>query len=100
MPLDQNTGGPITVEEGQELVRNFSSKFPNQIKALYISAENVRMLLEQDGCIGMRIYNGYDNKEGRINNFLVGVDANDNDMTEIVMDRMAACPPNCGVSPF
>ncbi|HLA55576.1 MAG TPA: hypothetical protein VK623_05730 [Flavobacterium sp.] len=101
MPLDRNTGGTITVEEAQALVRSFSKKFPNEIKALYIGSENVQTLIDQDDCMGVRIYNGYDDKEGRINLFMVGVDSNGNDMIDIIMDRMSPCPPNCDpTTPF
>jgi hypothetical protein len=101
MPLDQKTGEKITVEEGIILVKNFTAKFPNEIKALYMGADNIRVLLEQDDCMGIRIYNGYDDKESRINLFMVGVGSNGNDITTIVMDRMKPCPPYCDpTTPF
>ena len=58
--------------------------------------------MSQTDCIGLRIYNGYDTADNRMNLVLLGVDKNENDMTDgIIMERVVTCPPMCnGISPL
>lgn len=96
MELNVNTGGEITLNEAIELVTAFRKRYPQEIKASFIGALNVTKILDQPGCIGIRIYNGYDENEGCMSQILVGVDANEKDMTNgVIMDRLRTCPPLC-----
>ena len=96
MALDANTGGAISLTAAQEYISEFQRRYPNEIKASFIGANNVNSLLVQNDCIGIRMYNGYDVKEERLNVVLVGVDPQENDMKDgVILDRCAVCPPVC-----
>jgi hypothetical protein len=72
-------GSIISLEEGSTMTASFRSKFPNETKAVYYSADVYNDLLAQDGCVGIRIYNAID-EAGKMTNVLVGVDADGNDL--------------------
>lgn len=97
MKLDPNTGGIITKEEAKTLIAAFAKKFPGQVVSSFIGGDNVKKILEQNNCIGLRIYNGYDDVEQKISLVVVGVDTQEQDMldAEIIYDQMATCPPFC-----
>ena len=97
MKLDPNTGSIISQEQAKTLIDAFAKKFPGQIVSSFIGENNVKQILEQDNCIGLRIYNGYDDAEKKISLVMVGVDAKEQDMLDgnIIYDRMAICPPFC-----
>ena len=97
MKLDPNTGGVITAEQAKTLIAGFAKKFPGQVVSSFIGGDNVKKILEQNNCIGLRIYNGYDDVEQKISLVLVGVDQEEKDMleAEIIYDQMATCPPLC-----
>ncbi len=96
MQIDENSGGPISLEEAQVYVRDFRKQFPEEVKAFYMGSVNFNKLLDQKDCIGIRIYNGYDVNEKRMNVVLVGVDTAGSDMTDgIIMDRTLPCPSYC-----
>ncbi|TGD58248.1 hypothetical protein [Flavobacterium humi] len=98
MALDANTGGAISLTTAQEYISEFQRRYPNEIKASFIGANNVNSLLVQNDCIGIRIYNGYDVKQEKMNQVLVGVDPQENDMRDLIMDDMAVCPPYCPIN--
>lgn len=97
MKLDVNTGSIITQEEAKELISAFKTKFPGEVTSSFIGANNVKNILDQENCIGVRIYNGYDDVNEKISLVLVGVDLNENDMLEkeIIYDKINTCPPAC-----
>lgn len=58
----------------------------------------VQALLSQAGCVGVRIYKGFD-KESMDSLILVGVDGDGNDMVKgLLLDAGLRCPPFCGDS--
>lgn len=96
MEIDQNTGGEITLAEAQKYVSAFRTKYPNEVKAFFIGKTRVKKILDQENCIGIRIYNGYDADANRLNLVLVGVDDQGKDMTNgVIMDQMKTCPSYC-----
>lgn len=99
MYLNKNTGSIISQETAEELVASYQEKNPDEIISSFIGSNNIKALLNQEDCIGIRIYNGYDNTENKISLVVVGVDSNEKDMLKdaIIYDRMATCPPLCPV---
>lgn len=96
MALDENTGDDITLTEAQDYISEFEKQYPNEVKAFFIGASHFRSILDQQDCIGIRIYNGYDLTEERMNQVLVGVDSDENDMkTGVIINKSAVCPPVC-----
>lgn len=96
MELNENTGGEITLAEAKKNVSAFRAKYPREVKAFFIGKTNVKLILDQLDCIGIRIYNGYDSEANCLNLVLVGVDSEGKDMTDgIIMDQMKPCPSHC-----
>ena len=97
MKLDVNTGSIITQEEAKALITAFKTKFPGEVTSSFIGANNFKKILEQENCIGIRVYNGYDDVNENISLVFVGVDANEKDMVDdgIIYDRAVLCPPAC-----
>jgi hypothetical protein len=99
MPIDSNTGTAISLIQAQKLVNDFRTKFPTQIKGEFVGSNRVNDILDQENCMGIRIYNGYDEIEKRLSLVLVGVDRNGKDMTAgVIMDRLMPCPATCDAS--
>lgn len=99
MKLDVNTGSIITQEEAKALITAFESKFPGEVTSSFIGANNVKNILEQENCIGVRIYNGYDIVNEKISLVLLGVDEDEKEILEngIIYDRIETCPPLCPI---
>jgi hypothetical protein len=96
MTLNEFTGGPITLVEAEKLTKSFREMFPNQAKAFFIGSLNIQAILDQENCVGIRIYNGYNDEDKCLNPLLVGVDKDGKDMTNgLIMDRMTMCPTVC-----
>lgn len=99
MLLDENTGAVIDLNEAKGYISEFGKRYPNEVKAFFIGSNQLAKILDQENCIGIRIYNGYDLGENRMNQVLVGVDSSEKDMTEgIILDQMAICPPYCPIN--
>ncbi|AWI26624.1 hypothetical protein [Flavobacterium pallidum] len=99
--MEQNLipGQQITLATATTLTGNFRLKYPNAIKGYLVSAENIKMILDQAGCTGIRIYNGYDEVTGQITPVIVGTNASNNDICSgVIMDKAAPCPSFCDAS--
>jgi hypothetical protein len=98
MALNQNSGEVISLGEAQELIRAFQTNYPNDKKAFFVGSNHYQAILDQEGCIGVRIYNAYDEVNQTKTVVLIGVDDKDNDMkTGIIVDRAVICPPHCSI---
>lgn len=99
MALDENSGGLISEQKAKELIAEFATQFPGEVVSSFIGSANVNIILEQQNCIGLRVYNGYDVVEKKISLVLVGVDHAGRDMlsSAIIYDKMVTCPPTCPI---
>lgn len=99
MKLDATTGSIITEERARELVKSFGIKYKDEINSSFIGSKNVEQILNQENCVGLRIYNGYDNEKQRMSLVLVGVDVSGKEILEkgIIFDDMSVCPPFCPI---
>ncbi len=95
MSFNGNEGEPISLEQGAELTARYRINHPNSIRAGAVGRANVEALLAQSDCRGIRIYLG-ESTEGKTEFVLVGVDANGNDILELIVDKLFPCPTNCG----
>lgn len=94
MAFNGTEGGPITLEAAAAMTACYRKLHPNQTEAHFFGRENILALLNQTGCMGIRVYYG-DKPSGGKELILVGVDANENDMLELIMDLSKHCPPTC-----
>ena len=86
----------IPLADAAALTRRYREQSPKgAMKAGAFHADQVRELLAQEGCVALRIYFGKQ-ADGANGLVLVGLDANDNEMTGgILLDIIYPCPPFC-----
>ncbi len=96
MPFTGKEDHFISIEEAQKLVSNYQSKIKeSDIKAYYVGKDSLQKVLQQDGCVGVRIYFGED-EEGKLQLVIVGVNSEEKDLDEgYVLERFWPCPPYC-----
>lgn len=96
MTLDKNNSEVITLEEAVKYTHSFQDKNPDSIKSFFAGSDKLMLILEQENCIGIRIYNGYNTEENRANLVLVGVDKFGEDMTDgVILEELTPCPSVC-----
>lgn len=99
MEISKNSGEFINLENAIKYTEGFQTKFPDEINSYFVGAEKIKVLLEQDNCIGIRIYNGYNNQENKKNLVLIGVNTDNQDMTDgYIIERLITCPPICDIN--
>lgn len=99
MAITPTSGEFITLEEAKTFVFDFRKKYPDSIKGYFAGCEKVGAILAQEGCIGIRMYNGYDCVEDKTNLVIVGVNTSERDMTDgLILERAMPCPQYCDVS--
>jgi hypothetical protein len=94
-----NEDHSISLAEAAELTANYrNAQTGDYIKAEYFGKNAILDLLNQDNCIGMRIYYGLDNNSVK-KLVLVGVDGNGNDLDSgVILDKGFPCPTYCSSS--
>lgn len=102
MPIDKHTGEFIDLTEAKELTNAYQTAFPNEPRCFFVGSDKLQSVIDQDGCIGVRMYRGFDVVRNEQNVVIVGVDANGSDMTGgLLLDRLESCPHVCdSVSPL
>ena len=94
MAFDGTEGGEITLKLGADMTAEYRSQNPGETKAHFYGKDILNEILDQEGCMGIRIYYGLDSDENK-ELVLVGADANENDMTGLVADLSSPCPSLC-----
>ncbi|MFD3001705.1 hypothetical protein ACFS7Z_15135 [Pontibacter toksunensis] len=65
-------------------------------KSHFFGTQIIQSLLEQEGCVGIRMYYALDDDRKK-QLILIGVDESGNDLESgLVADRSVVCPPDCG----
>lgn len=95
MSFNGTEGGQITLQQGADLTAQYRAENPNEIKGHFFGREILTQLLQQNGCKGIRMYYGVD-KTGKKELVLVGADANEDDILDLVADLSLPCPGVCG----
>ncbi|MEI6595854.1 MAG: hypothetical protein WCO28_09830, partial [Bacteroidota bacterium] len=96
-----NENQQISLTAASALTANYRS---NQIGigfilGQYFSKDSLNSVLNQETCVGVRIYYGLNADNTTPELVVVGVDANENDLANgIVLDNGALCPPRCGLT--
>lgn len=97
-----NTGTVISLSEAQSMVSDWLSLQSSMSlavneanpKAHAFGKNKIQDILDQSGCEGIRIYNGYYDSKRRF--VIVGVDGYGNDMTSgSIVEYSRPCPPDC-----
>ena len=99
MEINESSGEIISLEEAKQYTHSFQKLYPDEKKAFFAGKENLLKILEQPDCLGIRIYNGYNDDEKASNKVLIGVDHKGDDMEEgIILEKLIPCPPICSGS--
>jgi hypothetical protein len=96
MSFDGNEGKVVTLEEAASWTTNFRNSIqPGETIAHFIGKNKLQEILEQENCVGVRIYYGLD-EHGAKNLVFVGADENENDLVDgVILDFAKKCPPSC-----
>ena len=98
MAFNGNEGEQVTLEEAAAWTKRYRTSNPTAIKASFYGTSKINDVLNQPGVVGIRFYNGED-QNGVNNLILVGVDANENDLTSgVIIESGPKCPSQCGVA--
>lgn len=98
MTFTGNENHDIPLNTASAWTANYRNANPNQIKGHYFGKTAILAILEQSGCVGIRVYYAI-NSDGVKQLIVVGVDANGNDLYNgLLADRSFNCPPDCGAA--
>lgn len=95
MAFNGSEGGEITLQDGAAMTKEYRRQNPGEIKGHFFGKDILKDILEQEGCMGIRMYYGI-GESGQKELVLVGADASEDDMTELVADLSLPCPGVCG----
>jgi hypothetical protein len=88
----------ISLVDAAALTKRHRATQPAEEKAGAFHKDQVLELLNQPGCVALRIYYGR-HADGRAALVLAAVDADDNDLTEgLILELHWPCPPVCGAA--
>jgi hypothetical protein len=96
MSFDGNEGKKVTLQEAAEWTANYRKSVQSgQTIAHFIGKNKLNELLEQENCVGVRIYYGLDENSEK-NLVFVGADENENDLVDgVILEYSKRCPPIC-----
>lgn|SRR5574343_611029 len=97
MSFNGNEGTFITLEEATQWTANFrNSGNYDGIKAQFYGKNKLLEILNQPGCVGIRIYRALDERNNPVL-VLVGANSAENDLfTGNILEKGCSCPPFCG----
>lgn len=101
MSFTGNEGEFISLQAGATLTANYRAGQVDPVLGHFLGIYKLQRLLNQNGCVGLRIYYGIDSKTGAKEIVVVGVDSNENDILSeqpLILDMSITCPPTCGNS--
>jgi hypothetical protein len=99
MDFTGNEDHEISLDDAAKLTANYRiSAGPKALLGSYFSMDGINKILDQEGCIGIRIYNGL--TESREQCFVLsGVNSNGDDLYDgELAEYGTGCPPHCGQS--
>lgn len=85
----------ISLADAAALTKSYRAAKVSEEKAGAFHKDQVLKLLDQPGCVGLRIHYGR-NANGSPALVLTGIDATDNDLTGEILEKHYPCPPVCG----
>ncbi len=96
MAFDGNEGSEVTLAEASEWTANYRKTIAEgEIIAQFIGRKKLFEILDQEGCMGIRIYYGIGD-DGKKNMIFVGASSDENDMENgVIIEKISPCPPKC-----
>jgi len=84
----------ISLADAAALTKSYRAAKASEEKAGAFHRDQVLELLNQPGCVGLRIYHGHQ-ADGKPALLLTGIDKGDKDLTGTILERHFPCPPYC-----
>ena len=97
MAFNGTEGGQISLTDAAKMTEEYRKNNPNRKKARFFGKDILQELLNQENCMGIRIYYG-ESEDGERELVLVGAGADENDLLDLVVDYSAPCPGFCSSS--
>lgn len=98
MAFNGTEGASISLSTAGEWTENYRNANPNGVKAIFFGKDILTNILNQDNCLGIRIYFAHDD-EGNQRLVLVGADAAEDDLIYgVVADYGSPCPASCSAN--
>lgn len=98
MSFTGNEDHAITLQEASDWTANYRNANPGQTQGHFFGKNAISAILNQSGCVGIRIYYALD-ENGQKQLIITGVDSNENDLYNgLLAERSFHCPPDCGAS--
>jgi hypothetical protein len=96
MAFDGSEGAYVSLTVASEWTANYRDEHPNEVKAHFFGKNKIQEILDQAGCMGIRIYYAIDGDDKK-QLVMVGADADGNDMTSggKILDVSIPCPHAC-----
>lgn len=94
MAFDGTEGSAITLSNGASMTNEYRQRNPGAVKGHFFGKEILNQILDQEGCMGIRMYYGLD-EDGNKQLVIVGADSDENDMLDLVADFSVPCPSAC-----
>ena len=82
-----SVGDPLALETAKAWTANYRTKNPDDIRSHFFGFEIIQQILNEAGCVGIRIYYAND-ENGEKKLVLVGVDAEGNDLLPLDGEMM------------
>lgn len=96
MEINEQSGSVISLKQAQEFSFSYQESVPFGIISYYAGRDKINLILNQENCIGLRIYMGYNAVLEQNNLVVVGVDNLQQDLTSgIILEELVTCPPIC-----
>ncbi|NVK63818.1 MAG: hypothetical protein HWE22_04490 [Flavobacteriales bacterium] len=95
MGFDGTEGRAISLPDAAALTKEHRSQNPNARMGHFFGKDIIEAILNQGGCMGIRIYYGINADSGERELVLVGADEKEDDIIGIVADFSKSCPSNC-----
>jgi len=88
----------ISLQDAITMTTNYRNANRDAVKAHFFGKDALQAILDQAGCVGIRIYYALDD-QGTKHLVLCGADADENDLYDgQLAERSYPCPPYCGAS--
>jgi len=97
MKITENENQEISLDEASILTQRYrnSQNEINPILGGYFLGKNLKNVLNQDLCEGVRIYNALDSNN-ELTYVIVGIDSDGNDLINgIILEHAVRCPNKC-----
>ncbi|WP_303310708.1 hypothetical protein [Hymenobacter sp. BT730] len=96
MSFTGSEGTFIELGVGHDLTSCYQGEHTDEVRGYFFGKTKLQSLLNQPGCVGIRIYYGQDGTGPKL--VLAGVTNNENDIITLVLDAGVPSPPASGIS--